>query len=465
MRALELLISEQQVDESRGVSARQAGDVYVNPSNPDDTLTVVDIKFVRPENDYAFDSREELEGALDQVIPQDMTRVNDNAANNASKAAIVAEFERPDGSKEAHVRYVKDLMSMHNKWKAPNGYKFQAAIETESLPIKPSDVVPDENPRTLPELLATIDQNMDSKLDGTPYEHMGELIEQVVEEAAGGNNPIHFENRNQAGIIAKYAGEYAGVVALLSDNLQNLKVADIEERYDIQNLQQSRVVFPQDTAGMLIDSYLITPDSKQIGVSSKMFKAGGAASSLLGIYKIMPPDIAKQYPKGATILKDLAAMPSYSVDPRNAGNIGPVVLSRQMGIISPEDVEEIENLDRNEQDPNVLQSPRLKQILANQGVNPGTMERPDYSVYNHVLAAIVNLMVTRVNNEPEFEEVINATLRENSYIQILTKVGLKGNDVTFTYYGKLPDDNAPFIYNKNYFATGNKGRIGFKLKK
>lgn len=466
MRALELLLSEQQVDESRGISARQPGDVYVNPSNLDDTITIIEIKFVRPENDYAFDSYQELEGALDQVIPQDGKRINDNAPNSSSKAAIVAEVETPSGERQFWVRYMKDLMSFHGKWLTFKGYKYQKAIETESLPIKPSDLVLDEEPRTVDQLLDSIDKNLRKNLAGSPFEHMAVLIDQVLENATGANEPITFEKRSQAGIIAKYAGEYAGVIALLSDNIQNMSLSDIEAHYNIENIDKSKIVFPQDTAGMLIDSYLITPDSYQISVSSKMYKDGGAASSLLGIYKIMPDGIAKQYPKGATIVKDLAAMPAFSNDPRKAGTLGPIVLANQMKIISMEDIEEIENLDRNEQNPGALQSPRLKSIISNQGINPETMGRSDYSVYNHLVAAIVNLMVSRVNNEPEFVDVINATLRENSYIQILTKVGLNGNNVTFTYYTKLPDNNnKPFVYNKNYFATGNKGRIGFKLQK
>jgi hypothetical protein len=462
MRALEIFT---QLDEARGVSARQAGDVYVNVNNPEDTLTIIDIKFVRPVDDYSFDTREELEGALDQVIPAGVNRINDNTPTNASKAAIVAEVETNTGERQYWVRYVQDLMSIHNKWKAFDGYKYQAAIETESLPIKPSDMVPDENPRTVEELLDSIENNLSKNLSGTPYEHMINLIDQVLENAAGSNNPISFEDRRQAGIIAKYAGEYSGVIALLRGNIENISTQEIEERYEIDNLANCKIVFPQDTTGMLIDSYLITETGRRIGISSKMHKAGGAASSLLGIYKIMPPEIAKKYPKGATIVKDLAALPAYSADPRNAGSLGPVVLARQMKIISLEDIEEIENLDRTQQDPDVLQRPRLKQIIANQGVNPDTMGRTDYSVFNHLLAAIVNLVIARVNNEPEFVDVINETLRENAYIQILTKVGLSGNNVTFTYYAKLPDNNKPFVYNKNYFATGNKGRVGFKLEK
>lgn len=462
MKAFEFLPT---LIEARGVSARQPGDVYVNVNDPNDKLTIIEIKFVRPESEYKFDSRSELEGALDQVIPADGKRIHDNNPTEATKAAIVAHVENAQGEQQYHVRYMQDLMSIHNKWKSFNGYKYQKAIETESLPIKPSDMIPDETPRTVQELVSTIHSNLERQLGNTEYAHMAGLIEQVLENAAGANAPIQFEDRRQASIIAKYAGEYAGVIAMLSDNLQNISKAEIEERYNTQNLSASTVVFPQDTTAMLVDSYVITPEETRIGVSSKMFKAGGAASSLLGIYKMMSNEIARQYPKGATIVKDLAALPAFSGDPTKADKMGPIVLARQMGIISQQDIEEIQRLDRTAQDPDVLQSLRLQKIISNQGVGSETLQRPEYSVYLHLIAAIVNLVIARVNNEPEFVEVINAVLRETGYIQILTKVGLQGNNVTFTYYAKLPDNNKPFVYNKNYFATGNKGRVGFKLEK
>jgi len=461
MRANELIF----LNESRGVSARQPGDVYVSVNNPEDTLTIIDIKFVRPQDDYAFDNLEELQLALDQVIPKIGRRIEDNTPTSASRAAIVAEVETSRGKREYWVRYVQDLKGIHNKWKTFDGYKFQAAIESESLPIKPSDLIPDENPRTIQELIKTIHSNLSKSLEGTQYEHVGELIEQVIQSAAGNNEPIHFEKRSQAGIIAKYAGEYAGVIALMSDNIQNINIEEIQERYNTSDLSRSKVIFPQDTAAMLVDSYVVTPEDNRIGVSSKMYKAGGAASSLLGIYKEMPQDVARRYPKGATIVKDLATLPAYSSDPRRAGELGPVVLARRMKIINQQDIEEMESLDRNEQNPEVLKSDNLKQLITNQNVDQGTLERPEYSLHNHLLSAIINRLVARINAEEEFVDVINATLRETGYIQILTKVGLQGNNVTFTYYAKLPDNNKPFVYNKTYFATGNKGRIGFKMEK
>ena len=462
MRANEVLVH---LSESRGVSARQPGDVYVSVGNPEKTITIVEIKFVRPAGDYSFDTRAELDGALDQVIPANGKRINDNAPAANSRAAIVAEVETSGGDREYWVRYMQDLMSVHGKWLTFRGYKYQASIETESLPIKPSDIIPDETPRSLSELLSTIDDNLHSGLAGTPYEHFADLIDRVIEEAAGHNKPIQFDKRSQAGIIAKYAGEYAGVIALLSDNIQNFKLADIEKRFGIQNMAKSKVVFPQNTTGMLVDSYLITPDGHRISVSSKMHKSGGAASSLLGIYKLMNDNIAQQYPRGANIVKDLAVMPAFSADPRNAGTLGPVILAQRLNIISASDIEEIESLDRKEQNKDSLRSPRLRQIVSNQSVAVDTAHRHEYSVYYHLIAAIVNILVARINADPEFAEVINATLRENTYIQILTKIGLQGNNVTFQYFVKLPDSNRPFVYNKNYFATGNKGRIGFKLEK
>jgi len=460
MRALELI----QLSESRGITARQPGEVYVNPTDQTDILTIVEIKMVKPIDGVAFETHEELLIALDQVIPDGGTQVNDNIPNSASKAAIVAEVETGDGKRQYHVRYLRDLKTIHGKWLTFNGYKYRKALETESLPIKPSDLIPDENPRTASEVIATIKNNIDRALDGTQFEHMGEIIESVIDAAATTNTPIQFEKRSQAGIVAKYAGEYAGVIALLNDNIEGISLSEIEDYYDVHDMKNSTIIFPQDTAAMLIDSYITTPKGKRLGVSSKMYSSGGAASSLLGIYKIMTPDLAKQYPKGATIIKDLAVLPAYSANPKNAGSLGPVVLARQIGFINTNDIEEIEQLTLDDQDLSILKSDNLRKLISNQQISSDTT-RPEYSIYNHFLTAIVNKIVTYVNKEPQFTALINAVLRESSYIQVLTKTNVSGNNVTFSYYVKMPENNTPYIFNKTYYATGNKGRIGFKMEK
>jgi hypothetical protein len=59
-----------------------------------------------------------------------------------------------------------------------------------------------------------------------------------------------------------------------------------------------------------------------------------------------------------------------------------------------------------------------------------------------------------------------ATLNNNQYVQLVTQ-GKQTNDaVKLSYFTKFPAVFAgdSQLVNKTYFATGQKGRIGFKLK-
>jgi len=49
---------------------------------------------------------------------------------------------------------------------------------------------------------------------------------------------------------------------------------------------------------------------------------------------------------------------------------------------------------------------------------------------------------------------------------LVTKANQQGEAVSMQYYTKFPAvfKGAPQLVNKTYFATGQKGRIGFKLK-
>lgn len=449
---------------ARGVAARQPGDVYVKIEDSSHTLTIIEIIFARPSDGYSFDTRQELEGELDFIIPRQAVRIHDNTPTEQTCAAIVAHVENQNGEPEYHVRYLFDLRTSSGKWRTLKGFQYQKGVEGESLPIKPSDLIPDERLRNLDAMIETVHSNLNDKLRDSEHAHMIPLIEQVLSNAEGSNKSIEFEDRSQAKIIAKYAGEYAGIVALMNDNIQNTSLSALEQRYNVDGLGFAQVMFPQDTAAMLVDSYISVDDTK-IGVSSKIFKNGGAASSLLGIYDLMSEEVMSQYPVGAKIVEDFSTLPAFSSDPKRVDSIGPIRLAYDMNVITDCDLLELQSLDRNEKNASVLKSPRLKQIVSNQGLQSGTLDNEDYSVYLHALSAIVNLLVTRVNHEPEFAGVVNAVLKDIGYLQLLTKTSLEGNNVTFTYHAKLPDYNQPFVFNKTYFATGNKGRIGFKMQK
>ena len=93
------------------------------------------------------------------------------------------------------------------------------------------------------------------------------------------------------------------------------------------------------------------------------------------------------------------------------------------------------------------------------------MDNPAYRVYFHALAAIVNQMVIAVNDDEEFGDAMKAALNNNNFLQLLTDVKIRGKDLVLDYTGKYPAvfEGKPVLRNKAYFATGQKGRIGFKM--
>ena len=137
------------IAESRGVTARAPGETYVNATDPSDILTINGIALF-PDNAEAYESVDELNAALDQAIPTNEKRVDDNNKNSSTLAAIVANVTDAQGKPQHHVRYIKRIPpeGVHNLWKTINGYKFSQGASKESVPIKPTDLIQDENYRT-----------------------------------------------------------------------------------------------------------------------------------------------------------------------------------------------------------------------------------------------------------------------------------------------------------------------------
>ena len=446
MRAFELL-------ESRGVSARASGETYVSDTDPNDILTIQDITVLPTEGD-SYEDMNAMMDAVEQAIPDVNTRIDDNKPNSGTRAAILATVSDKDGKGQTHVRYIRAIppQGVHTMWKTLNGYKFSKGAEQESIPIKPSDLVPDENYRSATELAQQI------KAGSNNLGELGEVMEMAVDQAlAGTNQPIPGGDKYY-NVLQKYGGEYLGPIALMSKpNSVTGDTAKMMQQFGLNNFAGSRVMFPQDTAMELIDSVIMTQDGRSIQISSKISTSGGAASSLSGVYKQMTPEIEQRFSEGTNIIKLLATESSVN---------GPLKVARMLNIIDDSDIQAMANLDKRTQNIGDLQSQRLQQMTQQQGVANGTQERPDYRVFWHTLTAVMNAVIPIVNANEQFKNAMLEVLNNNEYVQLVTKAVKQGDAVSMQYYTKFPAvfKGAPQLVNKTYFATGQKGRIGFKLK-
>ena len=446
MRAFELL-------ESRGVTARAPGETYVSDTDPSDILTIQDITVLPAEGD-SYEDMDQMMQAVDSAIPDTNTRIDDNKPNSGTKAVILATVSDKDGKGQTHVRYIRAIppQGVHTMWKTLNGYKFSKGAEQESIPIKPSDLVPDENYRSATELAQQI------KTGSNDLGELGEVMEIAVDQAlAGTNQPIPGGDKYY-NVLQKYGGEYLGPIALMNKpNSVTGDTAKMMQQFGLNNFAGSRVMFPQDTAMELIDSVIMTQDGRSIQISSKISTSGGAASSLSGVYKQMTPEIEQRFSEGTNIIKLLATESSVN---------GPLKVARMLNIIDDSDIQAMANLDKRTQNIGDLQSQRLQQMTQQQGVANGTQERPDYRVFWHTLTAVMNAVIPIVNANEQFKNAMLEVLNNNEYVQLVTKAVKQGDAVSMQYYTKFPAvfKGAPQLVNKTYFATGQKGRIGFKLK-
>lgn len=451
--------AEEIIYESRGVTARVPGEQYINDADPSDILTIQDINVI-PDDIAAFESLEDLEAALDAIIPDQKNRVEDNAKNSGMRAAVIATVTDSNDQPQYWVRYLKAIPpgGVHSLWKTLRGYKFSKGAKDESLPIKPSDLITDETYRNTDQLANEVVSNMGSQLAGTGHEKLEAIMVEAVKQARNGSSSYIPGANEYTSVLQKYGGEYLGPLAFIdATNTVTGDTAEMLKHFGLSTLKGSTIMFPQDTAMELIDSIIEVPDGQQIQISSKISKAGGAASSLSGVYKQMSDDIRKKYPTGSKIIELLATESSVN---------GPLKVARMFNIIDQADIQAMAELDKGTQNIQDLNSDRLRQLTAAQGVAAGTLERSDYRVFYHALTAITVAMANEVNQYDEFAAAMTSALNNNQFVMLMTKGSKSGNDLALSYYTKFPAvfEGKPVLYNKSYFATGQKGRIGFKLK-
>lgn len=451
MRATEIIY------ESRGVTARQTGEKYVSDIDPTDILTIQDIT-VLPSDSDAFENSEAMLAAVDAATANGI-RVDDNKANSGTMAAIIATVIDTNKKTQYWVRYIKAIppQGVHTLWQTLRGYKFGAGAEKESVAIKPADLITDANYRTTDQLANEVVAGVNSLVNGTPDAALAGVIEQAIKFARSGQVATIANAGKYFNVLQKYGGEYLGPLAIIDGGFTNGDTQKMLQAFGLQSLAGSKVSFPQDKAMELIDSIILTPDNQEIQVSSKISTAGGAASSLSGVVKQLPKEAADRFPRGVEIMNRLGT--ESAVD-------GPLYVARMFQIIDDADIAALKNLDKASQNIADLGTARLQQMTQAQGVAPGTLDRSDYRVFFHVLTAVINAVMPLVNADKQFVGAMMAALNNNNYVQVVTKGKQQGDTASLDYYTKFPAvfQGAPQLVNKSYFATGQKGRIGFKLK-
>jgi hypothetical protein len=458
MRAKEFL------SESRGVTARDPGQTYVSDTNPADVLTIQSIDIITPPGLMQFETPEAMLAAVDAAIPQGGKKINDNnpamgEGPSASRAAIIATVTTANNTPQYWVRYIRAVppQGVHTMWQTLRGYKFSQGSKEESIPIKPTDIIKDETPRSPQALAKAVNAGIAQQVNGTPYQNLAPIMNQAVNLALSGTVAPIKGGAEYARVVGKYGGEYLGPIAVVAGGVTKGDITKMLKAFKLTTLAGTTIRFPQDAGEELIDSIFTLPNGSELNVSTKIHKGGGAASSLSGVAKQLNDNIRKKYPVGSMIIDNLGTM--SAVD-------GPLFVAQALGILDEQDVNDILAISKSERNIESITNPKVLKMVKAQGYQKDAEKNPAYRVLWHTLTAVVNQVIGRVNVMPEFHNAMMAALNNNNYLQLVTDVRNSGKtDITIDYYGKFPAvfQGRPEIRNKAYFVTGQKGRLGFKL--
>ena len=256
--------------------------------------------------------------------------------------------------------------------------------------------------------------------------------------------------------------------ALLQAEEQLLGLLDPGVKF--QSIQQ--VEFPENIAEKLIDSYLITPNGSKIGVSSKD-KKGGAAASITSIIETMNnkmniieervPTFKTKYKTYMDIMKTIESSTGKNV----AFNV-----AAQMGIITTSVAEQAYNAMI--ANPNDMDS--LKAIdngkyydltIGYSGYNP--KPHPMYQLHYHAVASLARIVANKFNeNKQEVYNFFATVLESSNMIQVMTTLGLKGDQATFSNFNVIYpptfDGDIKLEAGSYFYATKPPAGFTFKIK-
>jgi hypothetical protein len=283
-------------------------------------------------------------------------------------------------------------------------------------------------------------------------------------------------------------GETAAPIALVKRNFLTGDWQEAQQAMMVDFAQAQGVIFPDDPAEKLYDSYLVMDKDTRIRISSKD-KAGGAKASVSGVID----DINKN-PERYEGLFDPTANPGFDVllevariiqkpdmsimagsrFARNGSIAGALQLGVRLAVITQQQAERIVKIiDSDKQHLTARQLGDLRSLL--QYKSTKDTNRPDYRIGWHLLAAVATEAANRINKDYDTDRFFKAVLERSNMLQIKTSLkttpsqGDQGAGAHFSnfevIYPPVFTGTIKLDPSSNFFATRRPvGKMGFSIK-
>ena len=454
------------IAESRGLSGRTPGAVYTRGDAQDDQIVFQNLTFYPKVGQYA--TKEETEAAFDQVQRQVKHPIEKiNQASNSNRAFGIATFDTAVGTRYL-AKFAKEIKPVFDSNKffqtddIPGGFsQADARGSKEKAGYKPSDVLTNLKKQTPKSILAQIGAKFTT--ESPEYQAAATIMNSPTFPVAVDGASMDFKG------FRDYFCEMLQPCVLINGGEVQGNAGEAAALFMGRNgFAGCTVSFNSNVSGGLYDSLLVSPEGKQIKLSSKGAKGAMASSvnllvALRELEAAGMPEFAQNYPEVVDILK--------TID-KGDHNSGPLDLAVQLGIITKDEIPQVMSLKQSAGDPKfdidkTKLSDNLKQLYHDR-----TADDPKKVVpLNHLVSSIAYKVCNEINLKTDFSDAAADILNHSAFVQMYT-------DASKTKDGEFVIDGFRTIWpsklftqvtleaQKSYSSTSSSsGKLVFNINK
>lgn len=417
------------LNESRGLSARNPGEVYARGNTEDDKIVFKSLTFY-PEVGSYENAHDFMDAwmAAEQAAGHPIEKINQ--PNASMRAFGIAEFDTAVGPRflakfTKEIKPVRTQNTFFQTKDIPGGFsQTDARGSKEKAGYKPSDVLNNFREQTPNSILAQIGEKFTTQ--SAEYRASAAIMNSPTFPVAVDGEGMDFKG------FRDYFCEMLQPCVLINGGEVQGNAGEAAALFMGRNgFAGCTVSFNQNVSGELYDSLLVSPEGRQIKLSSKGAKGAMASSvNLLTALRELEaagmPQFAQNYPEVVDILK--------TID-RGDHNSGPLNLAVQFGIITTDEIPQVMSLKQSAGDPNfdikkTKLSKNLKQLYQDR-----TAEDPSKVVpLNHLVSSIAYKVCNEINLQTNFSEAAADILNHSAFVQMYTDAS-KSKDGEFVIQG------------------------------
>jgi len=404
------------LNESRGLSARKPGEQYSRGDTEDDQITFQNLTFYPEVGAYeTLDQTMEVFNQVEAQVGHPIEIINQ--PNAGLRAFGIAAFGTAVGTRylakfTKEIKPVRTANTFFQTKDIPGGFgQTDARGSKEKAGYKPSDVLKDFRDQTPDSILAQIGDKFTT--ESPEYRAAAIIMNSPTFPVAVDGATMDFTG------FRDYFCEMLQPSVLINGGRVKGNAAQAAALFmGRKGFSDCVVSFNQNVSGGLYDSLLVSPEGKQIKLSSKGAKGAMASSvnllvALRELEAAGMTEFAEKYPEVVDILN--------TIDKGNHDS-GPLNLAVQFEIIEPNEIPQVMSLkqyagDKNFNIDRTDLSDNLKQLYKDR-----TAEDPSKIVpLNHLVSSIAYKVVNEINMQTNFSEAAADILNHSAFVQMYTE--------------------------------------------